>query len=155
MGQPTLELLSKTATTGDLTEILHKLVMPKGGANINDVFKSISAEFGESGDFIYSIAHSRGVKTNEGSLVLPGSNMQIIRFVIRLSGTTLWVSNEQKIKFYVSCGVDYSSENGMLCMPIGSNMMIVSLKLAAPLATMTNFRFRTLSSIGNVQLMPI
>lgn len=155
MSVPELILLSKSTESGDLLEILHKLVRDGNTTKtVSEIFSSVSAAFGNE-NFIYSIDHSRGVRASEGTLIIPGGRIQILRLAIRLSGANMWISNRQGKKFYISCSKDYIGDGGMVYMPISGNIMILSLKLAEPMSSAMTFDFRTSGGSATMQLIPV
>jgi len=151
-GEGLATLLSGEIGSGDLVEIWNKLVR-SGETTIDSdrILDLINGRFGNS-DFIYSIDRNMGVAANEGVLIVPGSGIQIIRLVIRLSGTDMWVSNSGDQRFFLTCAESYEID-GIRNVPITSNMMLVTIKLTEPLKGETSFKFESARSSCHLRLI--
>ncbi len=146
-------LINKELSVGTFNDILSKLVKGTGNQiNWEAVLQDVSLKFGDS-DFIYALDTQKGVIADEGVLIKTGYNMQIVNFLVRLSGTDMWVSNEEGNKFFLNCYQEYEID-GILNVPIVSNIMILSIKLPEPLTTgVLSFKFESVRSSCHLKLI--
>lgn len=147
-------LLNKLVGIGSHAEILNKLV--KNTAHIinwEKILQDVSSNF-EGKDFIYSVDKGVGCLADEGVLIIPGTNLQNVHLLIKLSGTSVWISNDKNLRFFVSSSVDYDID-GIGILPITGNMMYITLKLIQPLDDMLTFHFKTNRSSCHLKLVSL
>ena len=150
-----IEILNKEVLTGDLIEILHKIIKSDNTSlDFDNILQNVDDNFNNS-DFIYSVDDSRGVIADEGVLIKVGSNMQIINLLIRLSGTDMWVSNDADEKFFIDYSEQYVIE-GIGHIPITGNIMYIRLQLVEPLINDSiSFEFKSVYSKCLLKLVPM
>jgi len=155
--EPLLELFEdRNVDIGNLQTILTKMVKAVGGTiNWETILQDVNARFGDE-DFIYCIDNSRGVFANRGVLIRAGQDLQIINLLVRISGTDMWIKNQEGTRFFVTSGKEYDiTKVGHL--PISGKIMLIQLKLMAPLTPgqELNFEFLSTRSRCHMKLMPV
>jgi hypothetical protein len=149
---PLTLLENKDILTGDLIEILNKMI--KGDDVLFEwetILQTTTEAFGDN-DFIYSINDNRGVIANEGVLVKAGPHMQIINLLLKLRGTDMWVSNDSNTRFFINYSKQYDID-GIGHIPITGNIMYIQLQLREPLLTDMSFEFRSVHSTCLLKLI--